>query len=179
MLNNNLRMFPYKIQSHQAILIKAVGQRFDFANEILTMIDNEGFDFGYIWFTDEAHFHLNGFVNKPNWRFWGSENPHLCEDKPLYSPKVTAWVAVCSRGIISPFFIRGTISSERYITILEQFVSTQLALEDRPRIEWFMQDAARPHRTKKCFAFFGNRVMHWITPNLLTQEWIGLHIRPI
>ncbi|GBM23650.1 hypothetical protein AVEN_117398-1 [Araneus ventricosus] len=99
------------------------------------MIDNEGFDVGCIWFADEAHFHLNGFVNKQNGRFWGSENPHLCEETPLHSPKVTAWVAVCSRGITGPFFMRETISSERYITILEQFVSTQLALEDRSRIE--------------------------------------------
>ncbi|GBO21569.1 hypothetical protein AVEN_148389-1, partial [Araneus ventricosus] len=70
-------MFPYKTQSHQALPIKAVRQRFDFANEILTMIDNEGFDVGCIWFTDEALFHLNGFMNKQNWIFWGSENPHL------------------------------------------------------------------------------------------------------
>ncbi|GBN75477.1 hypothetical protein AVEN_190956-1 [Araneus ventricosus] len=62
-LKNSLRMFPYKLQSHQVIPIKAVRQRFDFANDILTMIDNEGFDVGCIWFTDEAHFHLNGFVN--------------------------------------------------------------------------------------------------------------------
>ncbi|GBL99160.1 hypothetical protein AVEN_64148-1 [Araneus ventricosus] len=39
-LRNSLRIFPYKIQSHQAIPIKAVRQRFDFANEILTMFDN-------------------------------------------------------------------------------------------------------------------------------------------
>ncbi|GBN35678.1 hypothetical protein AVEN_121275-1 [Araneus ventricosus] len=89
-LRNSLRMFPYKIQSHQAIPTKAVRQRFDFANEILTVIDNEGFDVGCIWFTDEAHFYLNGFVNKQNWRFWGSENPHLCEEKPQHSPKITA-----------------------------------------------------------------------------------------
>ncbi|GBO24761.1 hypothetical protein AVEN_74437-1 [Araneus ventricosus] len=101
-LRNSLRMFPYKIQRHQAIPIKAVRQKFDFANEILTMIDNEGFDVGCIWFT---HFHMNGFVNKQNWRFWGSENPHLCEEKPLHSPKVTVWIAVYSRGIIVPFFV--------------------------------------------------------------------------
>ncbi|GBN33111.1 hypothetical protein AVEN_91006-1 [Araneus ventricosus] len=40
-LRNSLRMFPYKIQCQQAIPIKAVLQRFDFANEVLTMIDNE------------------------------------------------------------------------------------------------------------------------------------------
>ncbi|GBM11000.1 hypothetical protein AVEN_1335-1 [Araneus ventricosus] len=34
-----------------------------------------------------------------------------------------------------PFFMLEKISRERWITIFEQFVSTQLALEDRPRIE--------------------------------------------
>ncbi|GBO07747.1 hypothetical protein AVEN_198583-1 [Araneus ventricosus] len=63
-LRNSLRMFPYKTQSHKAIPIKAMRQRFDFANEILTIIDNERFDVGFICFTDEAHFHLNGCVNK-------------------------------------------------------------------------------------------------------------------
>ena len=65
--------------------------------------------------------------------------------------------------IIGPFFVRETITTERYVTILEQFVSTQLALEDRPSANWFMQDAARPRRTDKVFRFlheyFGNRVI--------------------
>ncbi|GBO27624.1 hypothetical protein AVEN_267443-1 [Araneus ventricosus] len=133
-LRNSLLIFPYKIQSHQTIPIKALRQRFDFANEILTMMDNEGFDVGCIWLTDEAHFHLNGFANKQNWRFWGSENPHLCEERPLHSPKVTAWVAVCSRSIIGPFFMRETISSERCITILEQFVSTHVGGSTKNRV---------------------------------------------
>ncbi|GBM08148.1 hypothetical protein AVEN_214478-1 [Araneus ventricosus] len=151
---NSLRMFPYKIQRRQAIPRKAVRQRFDFANEILTMIDNEGFDVGCIWFTDEAHFHLNGFVNKQNWRFWGSENPHLCEEKPLHSPKVTSWVAVCSRGIIGPFLMRETIASERYITILEQFVSTGVSIDQESSgsckmgLDHIVQ--------KRCFAFLMN-----------------------
>ncbi|GBL88896.1 hypothetical protein AVEN_158995-1 [Araneus ventricosus] len=59
--------------------------------------------------------------------------------------------------------MREMIASQCCITILEQFVSTQLALEDRPRIKWFMQDGARPHRTEKVFRFldeyFENRVI--------------------
>ncbi|GBM35696.1 hypothetical protein AVEN_260819-1 [Araneus ventricosus] len=70
-LRKSLHMFPFKIQTHQAIPVRAVQQRVDFANQMLTMIDSEGFDVGCIWFTDEAHFHLNGIVNKQNWRFWG------------------------------------------------------------------------------------------------------------
>ena len=32
---------------------------------------------------DEAHFRLNGIVIKQNWKFWDSENLHLCEEKAL------------------------------------------------------------------------------------------------
>ena len=47
--------------------------------------------------------------------------------------------------IIGPFFVRETITTERYVIVLEQLVSTQLALEDRPGTNWFMEDGARPH----------------------------------
>ena len=39
----------------------------------------------------EAHFLLNGTVNKQNFRYWASENPHELHRRPLRSPKVTAW----------------------------------------------------------------------------------------
>ena len=65
--------------------------------------------------------------------------------------------------IIGPFLVRETITTERSVTILEQFVSIQLALEDWPSAKWFMQDEARPRRTDKVFRFlheyFGNRVI--------------------
>ncbi|GBN39133.1 hypothetical protein AVEN_120978-1 [Araneus ventricosus] len=69
-----------------------------------------------------------------------------------------------------PFFLCEKRSLERYITILDQFVSTQLALEDRQRIEWFMQDGARPHSTEKVFRFldeyFGNTVIELDYPGM-------------
>ena len=69
--------------------MKALKQRVDFAEQILTTIVNDGFDVICIWFIDE-HFHLNRIVNKQNWRFWGYENPHMYEEKELHSPKVSA-----------------------------------------------------------------------------------------
>ncbi|GFT07648.1 DDE_3 domain-containing protein [Nephila pilipes] len=102
---------------------------------MFTMIDNERFDLGCTWFTNKAHFHLNGFSNKQNRRFWGFENPHLCEKKLLHSPKITVLAAVCSRGIFGHFIMRETITSVRYVTILEQFVAIQIALEDQQGIE--------------------------------------------
>ncbi|GFW45079.1 uncharacterized protein TNCV_4513931 [Trichonephila clavipes] len=66
-LRKSLHMFPFKFQTHHAVPVRAVQQRDGFANQMLTMINSEGFYVGCIWFTDEAHFHLNGFVNKQNW----------------------------------------------------------------------------------------------------------------
>lgn len=55
------------------------------------------------------------------------------------------------------------ITSKCNVTILDQFVCTQLSLEDRPAINWFMQDGSRPHRKENVFRFledyFGNRVI--------------------
>ncbi|GBN99815.1 hypothetical protein AVEN_245888-1 [Araneus ventricosus] len=80
--------------------------------------------------------------------------------------------------------MRETIFSKRYITILEQFVSTQLALEDRPRIEWFMQDGARPNNTEKVLRFlgeyFGNRVIELDYPKFTGtgMDWPPYDLTP-
>ena len=41
--------------------------------------------------SDEIHLHLGGYVNKQNCRFWGSENPKMIIEKPLYPQRVTVW----------------------------------------------------------------------------------------
>lgn len=39
--------------------------------------------------TDEAYFHLIGYVSKQNVRYWASENPFKLYEKLLLSLKVT------------------------------------------------------------------------------------------
>ena len=39
----------------------------------------------------EAHFHLGGYVDKQNCRIWGSENPKMIIEKPLYPQRVILW----------------------------------------------------------------------------------------
>ena len=41
--------------------------------------------------SDEARFHLVGYVNQQNCRIWGSENPKVIIEKPLYLQRVTIW----------------------------------------------------------------------------------------
>jgi hypothetical protein len=36
------------------------------------------------WLIDEAHFHLHGYTNKQNFRFWVSGNPKLTVANPQH-----------------------------------------------------------------------------------------------
>ncbi|GFS58102.1 uncharacterized protein TNCV_1410971 [Trichonephila clavipes] len=42
-----------------------------------------------ILFSDEAHFWLNGYVNKQNCRIWSEANPQVCVETPLHPEKLT------------------------------------------------------------------------------------------
>jgi len=44
-----------------------------------------------IIFSDEAHFHLSGYVNKQNCQIWGSENPRASMEKQMRPQRVTVW----------------------------------------------------------------------------------------
>ncbi|GFU19582.1 transposable element Tcb2 transposase [Trichonephila clavipes] len=53
-----------------------------------------------ILFSDEAHFWLNGYVNKQNCRIWSEANPQVYVETPLHPEKLTVWCALCSGGIL-------------------------------------------------------------------------------
>ncbi|GFX87531.1 uncharacterized protein TNCV_1330631 [Trichonephila clavipes] len=46
-----------------------------------------------ILFSDEAHFWLNGYVNKPNCRIWSEANPQVYVETSLHPEKLTVWCA--------------------------------------------------------------------------------------
>ncbi|PNF30633.1 hypothetical protein B7P43_G06195, partial [Cryptotermes secundus] len=66
-------------------------------------------------FSDEAHFHLSGFVNKQNVRYWSATNPKEIYERPLRSSKVTVWSAISSCGITGPHFFAD--KWERAVTV--------------------------------------------------------------
>ncbi|GFX34835.1 histone-lysine N-methyltransferase SETMAR [Trichonephila clavipes] len=50
--------------------------------------------------SDEAHFGLNGYVNKQNCRIWSEANPQVYAETPLYPEKLTVWCALWAGGIL-------------------------------------------------------------------------------
>ncbi|GFX57501.1 hypothetical protein TNCV_3051521 [Trichonephila clavipes] len=53
-----------------------------------------------ILFSDEAHFWLNGYVNKQNCRIWSEANPQVYVETPLHPGKMTVWCALLAGGIL-------------------------------------------------------------------------------
>ena len=81
-----------------------------------------------VWFSDEAHFTLHGYVNEQNVRFWGCEKPDIHDVKPLHGEKLTVRAALSSKGIIGPYSFQEngetvTLTSDRYINIFRNGVS--------------------------------------------------------
>ncbi|GFS64622.1 hypothetical protein TNCV_4684561 [Trichonephila clavipes] len=59
-----------------------------------------------ILFSDEAHFWLNGYVNKQNCRIWSEANPQVHVETPLHPEKLTVSCALWAGGIIGPYFFK-------------------------------------------------------------------------
>ncbi|GFS99617.1 putative DD41D transposase [Trichonephila clavipes] len=53
-----------------------------------------------ILFSDEAHFWLNGYVNKQNGRIWSEANPQVYVETPFHPEKRTVWCALWAGGIL-------------------------------------------------------------------------------
>ncbi|GFY18445.1 hypothetical protein TNCV_2396731 [Trichonephila clavipes] len=53
-----------------------------------------------ILFSDEAHFWLNGYVNKQNCCIWIEANPQVYVETPLHPEKLTVWCALWAGGIL-------------------------------------------------------------------------------
>ncbi|GFV64685.1 uncharacterized protein TNCV_4475851 [Trichonephila clavipes] len=53
-----------------------------------------------IVFSDKAHFWLNVYVNKQNYRIWSEANTQVYVETPLHPEKLTVWCALWAGGIL-------------------------------------------------------------------------------
>jgi len=122
-----------------------------------------------IWVSDEAHFHVSGFVNKQNFRYWSQANPQALHKKPLHSQKVTVWCVMSALGIIGPYFFENEagnavpVNADRYVEMLQNFFTPQLARFPVNENMLFQQDGATSHTARMSLnavnALFLNRVI--------------------
>lgn len=152
-LVKDLHMFPYKVQTVHQLMPADHQSRVNYCEAILNL-NNEVDDFkSKIIMSDEAHFHLNGYVNKQNLRFWATENPRVMHEEPLHPLKATVWCGVYARGVIGPYFFEDaigntvTVTGERYRAVINDFLLPEL--EERGLVNmWFQQDGATAHAAR-------------------------------
>ncbi|GFX28276.1 hypothetical protein TNCV_1125301 [Trichonephila clavipes] len=106
-----------------------------------------------ILFSDEAHFWLNGYVNKQNCRIWSEANPQVYVETPLHPEKLTVCCALWAGGIIGPYFFKNdeghnvTVNGDRYRAMITNFFIPELNNHDVQEL-WFQQDGATCHTAR-------------------------------
>jgi len=139
-----LGLKAYKISVQHQLLPADFARRLDFCNWIRDEIFTGQIDPNLLLFSDEAWFHLSGYVNSQNNRYWAAENPHQLHEVPLHDQKVGVWCAISRTRLIGPIFFNNTVNSERYINdILHPFFE-QLT-DNEKQNGTFQQDNATAH----------------------------------
>ena len=167
-LHKDLSFSAYKIQLVQQLKPNDNQLRMSFVQWAEEKLVNDPQFANKIIFSDEAHFWLNGYVNKQNCRIWSDENPEEFVEKPLHPEKLTVWCGLWAGGIIGPYFFRDddgrnvTVSGDRYREMLRNFLLPELQninIEDM----WFQQDGATCHTARETINLlkesFGERLI--------------------
>ncbi|GFS75074.1 DUF4817 domain-containing protein [Trichonephila clavipes] len=101
-----------------------------------------------ILFSDEAHFWLNGYVNKQNCRIWSEANPQVYVETPLHPEKLT-------------------VNGDRYRAMITNFFIPEMNNHDVQEL-WFKQDGATCHTARATIDLlkdtFGDRLISRFGP---------------
>jgi hypothetical protein len=131
-----LKLRPHKTTVIHALQSRDPGSRVHFCNSFLQPVVEGELDPQLTFFSHEAWFHLQGYINMQNNRYWSSQNPHLTHEVPLHPVKVGIWCTVSARRIVGPVVFYEKNNCGRYVqVILEQFFP-QLTEEER-LYSWF------------------------------------------
>lgn len=161
-----LNVYPYKIQFVQELVPADYRTRLAYSIQIQELARREPYVINNLIMGDEAHFHLNGFVNKQNMRFWGTTNPRIIHQRCLHPVKVTVWCGVHTERVLGPYFFEDdaesalTVNGERYREMLVNFVRPEV--ENMPEV-WWQQDGATAHTARQTIELlrqiFGRRII--------------------
>ncbi|GFU19658.1 putative transposable element [Trichonephila clavipes] len=120
-----------------------------------------------------AHFLLNGYINKQNCRIWSEANPQVYVETLLHSEKLTVWCALRAGGIIGPYFFKNdeghkvTVNGDRYRAMITNFFIPELNNHDVQEL-WFQQDGATCHTARATIDLlkdmFGDRLISRFGP---------------
>ena len=136
----SLSMRAYRITCVQELKLPDKDKRLQYCRWLLSMVEEERLNPLLYFISDEAWFHLSGYMNSQNTRYWSSENPHVIHETPLHDLKIGVWCAVSGTKIVGAIIFASTVNTDVYLHILEQF-NDQLTPQDKMQF-FFQQDGA-------------------------------------
>ncbi|GFV01224.1 transposable element Tc3 transposase [Trichonephila clavipes] len=121
-----------------------------------------------ILFSEEAHFWLNGYVNKQKCCIWSEANPQVYVETPLHPGKLTVWCALWAGVIIGPYFFKNdeghnvTVNGDRCRAMITSFFIPELNNHAVQEL-WFQQEGATCHTARATIDLlkdtFGDRLI--------------------
>ena len=164
-MKKDLNFKPWKPRYVQELHHEDMDRRIEFAETMLELSERRPDIFKKLIWSDEAIFHLGGFVNKHNCHYWAIESPPKLFKKSQRKPKVTVWAAITSEELIGPVIIEETMNGERYQHyVLEDTLFPKMEEIDPDDEYMFMQDGAPAHYSTAVRACLDER---------LPGRWLG------
>ena len=106
-MRKDLKLFPFQISAHHVLQQQVKEKRIEMCNWLNKKLEQTPSWLNHIWFSDEAHFHLNGAVNNHNNVFWGESSPKEISEKHLKDQKVTAFVVFNAKhGLLGNYWFK-------------------------------------------------------------------------
>jgi hypothetical protein len=90
-----LKLIPYKTTVNLTLQPHNSASRVCFCSWFLQSVVEGEIDPQLTFFSNEAWFHLQGYINMQNNHYWSSQNPHLTHKAPLHPVKVGVWCVCC------------------------------------------------------------------------------------
>jgi hypothetical protein len=113
-----LKQKPYRKTMVHQLLPPDAEARINYCRWFQQSVYDGMVDPDFVFYTDEAWFHLSGYVNSQNNRYWSAENPHSIHEVPLHDVKIGVWCAISAHRITGPEYLQETINSERYVRLM-------------------------------------------------------------
>lgn len=158
---------PYHLQHHQQLYAGDYDRRVDFCLWALERYAEDSDFFNYVLFTDESTFHNNGLVNRHNFHYYDTENPHLFRTMDRQNRwSLNVFGGIVGNHVIGPYFFNGHLNGSEFLRFLKGDFCTLLEnvpLNIRNRM-WLQLDGAPAH-FKRSVRNYLNRKF----PN----RWIG------
>ena len=86
-LHKDLKFQPYKIQVVQQLKPQDQASQLHFTMKFGAILQENDNVLNNLFMSEEAHFHLNGTINKQNFQYWSHTNPMALHERPLHCEK--------------------------------------------------------------------------------------------